>query len=406
MQSSNFYSVSDITRIIKSLIEENIPAVWVEGEISNFKPHYSGHLYFTLKDENAQISAVVWKSRAINLTFEPEDGTLVQAFGTIRLYEKSGRYQLDIIRMQPSGIGQLQLAFEQLKQKLTAEGLFNPEYKKTLPAFPEKIGIVTSETGAAIKDIINILHRRAPYVQIITRNTKVQGEGAAQDVANAINEFNKISDVDLLIVGRGGGSYEDLWAFNEEIVARAIFASKIPVISAVGHEIDFTISDFVADLRAPTPSAAAELAVQDSRELKDNILYIKKRMQDICYSNIEKSRERINRIQKSYGFKRPHDIIRQYALQVDDLSNKLEKSFSKLLIQTREYCDQLKIRLENLNPIKVLERGYSISYIDGEIIKDVNTIPGVESEMQTELASGTIWSKIQRTKGKENAKTN
>ena len=350
MSSSNIYSVSDITRIIKSLIEENIPVVWVEGEISNFKPHYSGHIYFTLKDSDAQISAVLWKTRAGNLAFDPEDGMLVQALGTIRLYEKSGRYQLDVIRMQAAGIGQLQLAFEELKQKLDAEGLFDPKHKKSLPSFPEKIGIVTSAAGAAIKDIINIIQRRAPHVQLIVRNAKVQGEGAAQDIAEAIREFNNLGDVELLIIGRGGGSYEDLWAFNEEIVARAIYASKIPVISAVGHEIDFTMSDFVADLRAPTPSAAAELAVPDNRELKESILYIQKRINDIFNSKIKIARERINSIKNSYGFKKPQDILKQYALQVDDLNNKLEKSISNLIIQYKEYCYQLSIRLENLNP--------------------------------------------------------
>ena len=405
MSSSNIYSVSDITRIIKSLIEENIPVVWVEGEISNFKPHYSGHIYFTLKDSDAQISAVLWKTRAGNLAFDPEDGMLVQALGTIRLYEKSGRYQLDVIRMQAAGIGQLQLAFEELKQKLDAEGLFDPKHKKSLPSFPEKIGIVTSAAGAAIKDIINIIQRRAPHVQLIVRNAKVQGEGAAQDIAEAIREFNNLGDVELLIIGRGGGSYEDLWAFNEEIVARAIYASKIPVISAVGHEIDFTMSDFVADLRAPTPSAAAELAVPDNRELKESILYIQKRINDIFNSKIKIARERINSIKNSYGFKKPQDILKQYALQVDDLNNKLEKSISNLIIQYKEYCYQLSIRLENLNPKKVLERGYSISYIDGKIIKNINQV-NIKSELRTEIASGTILSTINRKKGKKDAKTN
>ncbi|MEJ2542768.1 MAG: exodeoxyribonuclease VII large subunit [Calditrichaceae bacterium] len=404
MPTTSIHSVSDITRLIKTLIEENIPAVWVEGEISNYKPHYSGHVYFTLKDANAQISAVMWKSRKYNLTFEPEDGMLIQALGTIRLYEKSGRYQLDIIRMQPSGIGKLQLAFEQLKQKLDAEGLFDPEHKKAIPAFPEKIGVVTSETGAAIKDIINVIERRAPHVQLIIKNAKVQGVGAASDIVKAIEGFNKKIDVDLLIVGRGGGSYEDLWAFNEEIVARAIYNSKIPVISAVGHEIDFTISDFVADLRAPTPSAAAEIAVPDADELKDNIRYIQKRMHDICNLKIEIMRDRINYFKNSYGFKKPLDIIKQYALQVDDLSNKLQKSISSLLGQRREYCNQFKIRLENLDPKKVLERGYSISYIDDKLIKNVNMVD-INSNMHTEFASGTVWSKINRIEGTNDAKT-
>ncbi|MEJ2055013.1 MAG: exodeoxyribonuclease VII large subunit, partial [Calditrichaceae bacterium] len=318
MSAMEMHSVSDITRIIKLLIEENIPAVWVEGEISNFKKHYSGHLYFTLKDENAQISAVIWKSRTSGLQFDPEDGMLVQALGTVRLYEKSGRYQLDIIRIQQAGAGRLQLAFEQLKQKLDAEGLFDPSLKKEIPKFPEKIGIVTSGTGAAINDITNIIHRRAPHVQLILRSAKVQGEGAAQDIADAIREFNEDGKADVLIVGRGGGSLEDLWAFNEEIVARAIHNSEIPVISAVGHEIDFTIADFVADLRAPTPSAAAELSVPDSAELQANILFVHKRLKSLVQSKIDIQRDKITNIYRSYGFKRPLDTLRQYSLQVDD----------------------------------------------------------------------------------------
>ena len=404
MSSLEIFSVSHITRIIKSLLEENIPAIWVEGEISNFKPHYSGHLYFTLKDPDAQISAVVWKSRTSNLTFDPEDGMLVQAYGMIRLYEKSGRYQLDIIRMQPAGIGKLQLAFEQLKQKLDAEGLFDPSIKKGIPFFPEKIGIVTSATGAAIKDITNVIRRRAPHVQLIVRNAKVQGTGAAEDIANGIREFNQYGDVDLLIVGRGGGSYEDLWAFNEEVVARAIHESAIPVISAVGHEIDFTISDFVADLRAPTPSAAAELAVPDSRELRENIILIQNRITQLFLKKIEFARERIRNIQTSYGYKKPINDIRQYAMQVDELSLKLEQSVSRKIFQNKEYCNQIKIRLRNLDPIKVLERGYSISYIEGRLIKDIKKV-NIESEMQTEIASGMILSTVKQKKGKKNVKT-
>ena len=404
MSSLEIFSVSHITRIIKSLLEENIPAIWVEGEISNFKPHYSGHLYFTLKDPDAQISAVVWKSRTSNLTFDPEDGMLVQAYGMIRLYEKSGRYQLDIIRMQPAGIGKLQLAFEQLKQKLDAEGLFDPSIKKGIPFFPEKIGIVTSATGAAIKDMTNVIRRRAPHVQLIVRNAKVQGTGAAEDIANGIREFNQYGDVDLLIVGRGGGSYEDLWAFNEEVVARAIHESAVPVISAVGHEIDFTISDFVADLRAPTPSAAAELAVPDSRELRENIILIQNRITQLFLKKIEFARERIRNIQTSYGYKKPINDIRQYAMQVDELSLKLEQSVSRKIFQNKEYCNQIKIRLRNLDPIKVLERGYSISYIEGRLIKDIKKV-NIESEMQTEIASGMILSTVKQKKGKKNVKT-
>lgn len=393
MSFPEIYSVSEINRIIKSLIEENIPAVWIEGEISNFKPHYSGHIYFTLKDSNAQISAVIWKSRTQNLSFDPEDGMLVQAFGTIRLYEKSGRYQIDIIRMQPAGIGELQIAFEELKRKLDVEGLFDPSIKKPIPKYPENIGIVTSETGAAIKDIVNIVMRRAPNVQIILRGVKVQGTGAANEIAQAIQEFNQYGKVDLIIAGRGGGSYEDLWAFNEEIVARAIHASQIPIISAVGHEIDYSIADFVADLRAPTPSAAAEIAVPDNRELQDKILFNQKRMNEIVQIKIQSSRERINNIYRSYGFNRPIDLLRQYAMQIDDLGRKLDRSITQIINQNKDYCYQLRIRLTNLDPERVLDRGYSISYIGNEIIKNISKVD-LDAKMRTKLANGTLMSTI------------
>ena len=399
MSSTEIYSVSDINRIIKLLIEENIPSVWIEGEISNYKPHYSGHIYFTLKDSNAQISAVMWKSRTVNLAFEPEDGMLVQAFGSVRLYEKSGRYQIDIVRMQPAGIGNLQLAFEKLKRKLDAEGLFDPSIKKPIPNFPENIGIITSETGAAIQDIVNIIKRRAPHVQLILRSAKVQGAGAAEDIAQAIEEFNQYDKVELIIAGRGGGSYEDLWAFNEEIVARAIHASKIPIISAVGHEIDYSISDFVADLRAPTPSAAAELAVPDTRELRENILSSQRRMHDIVQIKIKMTRERINYINTSYSFKKPIDLLRQYALQVDELASKLNRSVIQLIKQNKEFCDQLYIRLSNLDPKKVLERGYCISFIGQKIIKTINDV-NVNTEMRTKLATGNILSTISQKESK------
>jgi exodeoxyribonuclease VII large subunit len=402
MSAMEMHSVSDITRIIKLLIEENIPAVWVEGEISNFKKHYSGHLYFTLKDENAQISAVIWKSRTSGLQFDPEDGMLVQALGTVRLYEKSGRYQLDIIRIQQAGAGRLQLAFEQLKQKLDAEGLFDPSLKKEIPKFPEKIGIVTSGTGAAINDITNIIHRRAPHVQLILRSAKVQGEGAAQDIADAIREFNEDGKADVLIVGRGGGSLEDLWAFNEEIVARAIHDSEIPVISAVGHEIDFTIADFVADLRAPTPSAAAELSVPDSAELQANILFVHKRLKSLVQSKIDIQRDKITNIYRSYGFKRPLDTLRQYSLQVDDLSNKLTKSVINVIKENREYCNQLSLRLKNLDPGKVLERGFSISFAGNKIIRDIKDIK-INEKMRTEISNGSIISSVVNKDNKRNA---
>jgi exodeoxyribonuclease VII large subunit len=393
MNDALIYSVSDITHVVKMLIEENIPAIWVEGEISNFKAHYSGHLYFTLKDENAQLSAVMWKSRTSNLSFTLEDGMLVQAYGNITLYEKSGRYQIDIIEMQPAGRGRLQAEFERLKHKLEAEGLFDVSHKKSIPRYPNSIGIVTSETGAALQDILNILKRRAPQVNIILRPVKVQGEGAAREIAEGVRELNIYKNLDLIIVGRGGGSLEDLWAFNEEIVARAIYNSEIPVITAVGHEIDFTISDFVSDLRAPTPSAAAELAVPDRKELIENLLNLSKQLEVTYKNRINSLKEKIQSLAKSYGMRRPVDILHQYALQIDNLTGKLEKNFIDYMNQGRQKCEHLKMRLDNLNPKNVLRRGYSLTYYDGALVKSAEKLVK-DAEIVTEFYKGAVNSKV------------
>jgi exodeoxyribonuclease VII large subunit len=393
MNDALIYSVSDITHVVKMLIEENIPAIWVEGEISNFKAHYSGHLYFTLKDENAQLSAVMWKSRTSNLSFTLEDGMLVQAYGNITLYEKSGRYQIDIIEMQPAGRGRLQAEFERLKHKLEAEGLFDVSHKKSIPRYPNSIGIVTSETGAALQDILNILKRRAPQVNIILRPVKVQGEGAAREIAEGVRELNIYKNLDLIIVGRGGGSLEDLWAFNEEIVARAIYNSEIPVITAVGHEIDFTISDFVSDLRAPTPSAAAELAVPDRKELIENLLNLSKQLEVTYKNRINSLKEKIQSLAKSYGMRRPVDILHQYALQIDNLTGKLEKNFIDYMNQGRQKCEHLKMRLDNLNPKNVLRRGYSLTYYNGALVKSAEKLVK-DAEIVTEFYKGAVNSKV------------
>ncbi|MGB2768335.1 MAG: exodeoxyribonuclease VII large subunit, partial [Candidatus Zixiibacteriota bacterium] len=253
------YTVTEITREIKSLLERNLPAVWVQGEISNYLLHSSGHRYFTLKDENSQIKCTLWKFRGERLQFQPADGISVMAWGNVTVYERGGQYQLDVAELVPVGLGELEIAFQRLKEKLFGEGLFDEEHKKPVPQFPESIGVVTSPTGAVVRDIIKIVLSRFPSVQIIVNPVRVQGEGAAEEIAGAIREFNRYKKIDMMIVGRGGGSLEDLWAFNEEVVARAIAVSSIPVVSAVGHEIDVTISDLVADCRALTPSEAAEL---------------------------------------------------------------------------------------------------------------------------------------------------
>ena len=368
MNEQRTFTVSELTRRIKGVLETSFTNVAVTGEISNFKRHSSGHIYFTLKDEGAQLSAVMWRGRSMNLFFTPQDGMKVIAIGNITVYEVRGQYQIDVIQLQPLGIGELQLAFERLKQKLAAEGLFDAEHKKTIPEYPERIGIVTSPTGAAIQDILNILSRRFPAVEVILYPVKVQGEGAAREIATAIQDFNKYGKIDVMIVGRGGGSLEDLWAFNEEIVARAIYNSKIPVISAVGHEIDFTISDFVADLRAPTPSAAAELVVKHQTEI---IEYLR----NFCYNieqeirNLIKShKERIASLFQSYAFNRPFDIVRQFSQRIDELSRNIDRNILTTLNLNHQKLDSLIKRINSLNPTSVLERGYAMIYRDNKVI--------------------------------------
>ncbi|KAA3617415.1 MAG: exodeoxyribonuclease VII large subunit [Calditrichaeota bacterium] len=391
------YSVSDITRTIKTLLEESLPTIWIEGEISNLKAHYSGHLYFSLKDNDAQISAVIWRTRAEQISFNLEDGMQIKALGNIRLYEKSGRYQIDILQAQPAGVGNLQQAFEQLKTKLLSEGLFAEENKKAIPEFPQKVSIVTSPTGAAIRDILDVLKRRAPYLEILIRAAKVQGINASTDIASAIEEINKHNKADVIIVGRGGGSLEDLWAFNEEQVARAIFQSKIPVISAVGHEVDFTISDFVADLRAATPSAAAELVVTDRNELAGLFLGIKQQMQNAVQANINFLNQKVSSLEKSHGLKRFEDLLNQYAQRIDDLSSRSQNAFLNQFFQKKEKTQFLTKRLNSLNHEATLARGFSITYADGKIVKDISKLKKWQV-LETKVANGEIESTINKLK--------
>jgi exodeoxyribonuclease VII large subunit len=374
MPNQKTFTVSELTKRIKGVLETSFTNLSVEGEISNFKRHSSGHLYFTLKDEGSQISAVMWRGRAANLFFTPQDGMKVIAGGKITLYEPQGKYQIDIFQLQPLGVGELQIAFERLKQKLAGEGLFDSEHKKSLPEYPERIGIITSPTGAALQDILNILNRRFPSLEVILNPVKVQGEGASSEIASAIKDFNKFGEIDVLIIGRGGGSLEDLWAFNEEIVARAIYNSKIPVISAVGHEIDFTIADFVADLRAPTPSAAAELVVKDKLDIFENIRNFCYTMEQDLENTIKSGKEKIASLISSYSFNRPKDLIQQSAQRIDELDRHLEQVINYKINILHERTKSLDKRLESLNPDSVLERGYSIIYRSEDIISRANKL--------------------------------
>lgn len=353
-------SVSELTRMIKQSLETGFSRVWLQGEISNCKRHSSGHWYFTLKDENSQISALMWRSRADSLLFVPADGMKVQARGAVTVYPPRGNYQIDVVQLLPVGVGELQMAFEQLKRKLHEEGLFDQNRKKVLPRFPDRVGVITSPTGAALQDIRSVLERRAPSLEVIVLPVRVQGPGAAEEIAGAIEAMNQFGGVDVLIVGRGGGSLEDLWPFNEEVVARAIAASSIPVISAVGHEVDFSIADFVADLRAPTPSVAAEVVIQDRVDLIEilgNIHYtIKQRVQD----RIETLRDQMKRLLLSYSFNRPRDLVLQWSQRIDELDKSLSLAATHLFDSAHDRHVSFEKRLEALSPKNVVQRGYAI----------------------------------------------
>lgn len=390
-------TVTELTREIKFLIENSLPVFRVIGEISNFIHHPSGHIYFSLKDEGSQIACVFWRSRNAALFFTPQDGMKVVVQGQVTVYEKRGNYQLDVLQMQPAGVGELQLAFEQLKVRLNAEGLFDQSHKKAIPQFPTRIGIVTALSGAAIQDMIQILTRRFPPIEIIIRPTRVQGEGAAEDIARAIDEFNEYGNIDLMIIGRGGGSIEDLWAFNEEIVARAIYHSAIPIISAVGHEIDFCISDFVADLRAPTPSAAAELAVPDARELRLKIdSFVRTAFQEMT-DRIEQFRQQLRYFIDSYGFRQPIDLVREYSRRLDEVVLSLGKSIRFYLTLNKERLTALEKRLLALNPAAILARGYSICYSfpTKQVISSAEQIQPNE-KIEIQFSKGSAISSIEK----------
>lgn len=365
-------TVSQLNFYIKSLFDSdvNLSYVFLSGEISNFTNHYrTGHLYMTLKDANASVKAVMFRSSASRLKFVPENGMKVIVKGRVSVFERDGQYQVYIDDMQPDGAGALTIAFEQLKAKLQKQGLFDMEAKKPIPKFPRKIGVVTSPTGAAIQDIRNIVFRRFPSAEIVLYPVLVQGDGAAQQIADAIEYFNQKDLADVLIVGRGGGSIEDLWAFNEEIVAYAIYNSIIPVISAVGHETDFTISDFVADLRAPTPSAAAELAVPDKAELLNNLNFLFKHCNQAMADILSGKRNELEYITSSTYLKNPLMLIRQKQMQFDSVTSRIRNSALLALAEEKTRFAKAASALDSLSPFKVLARGYSVvTDADGKII--------------------------------------
>lgn len=374
--SPTVFSVTELNNYVKRILDndENLKNVFVTGEISNFKNHYSGHMYMTIKDEGGAIKAVMFSSYASRLKFVPENGMKVIIFGSVSLYNKDGSYQLYITDMQPDGVGALNLAYEQLKEKLQNEGLFNAEFKKPIPEFPQKIGVMTAPDGAAVRDIFSILKRRYPVAEIVFCPVAVQGERAAPEIAKAIKLFNEQNAADVLIVGRGGGSLEDLWAFNEEIVARAIFESKIPVISAVGHETDFTIADFVSDLRAPTPSAAAELAVPDIFELKSELLGLKQHLSVLMRNMLTGEKERLENFEKQITILSPTNKIINSRQELSNLYEKVVNSITSKLNDEKTKISLLSSKLNALSPLEVLSRGYSISYKNEMPIKSVGDV--------------------------------
>ena len=380
MQPSLKVTVSQLNTYIRSRMEEDpaLQSLFVVGEISNFTDHYrSGHLYLSLKDEKSVIRAVMFAQYARRLRFRPEDGMKVIARGRVGVYEANGQYQLYIEDMQPDGLGALNLAFEQLKQKLEKEGLFAQERKKPLPKYPERIGVITSPTGAAVQDITTILARRFPLAEIVFCPVLVQGEGAAPQIVKALEEMNRRQAADVIILGRGGGSLEDLWAFNEESVARAVAASQIPVISAVGHETDFTICDFAADCRAATPSAAAELAVPDQLALKAFLLSVEGSLVRQVLGILERSRQRLDELVGRSPLMQPQKLFGEPTNRLQQLQEALERAARGAVSEKRHAFSLQAEKLQALSPLAVLGRGYSIAEKEGALLKSVKEVlPG------------------------------
>jgi exodeoxyribonuclease VII large subunit len=437
------YTVSELTALLKMTIEDNFPFVWISGEISNFRIPSSGHFYFTLKDENAQISAVMFRGQSRNLNLDLEDGIKIIGLGRISVYEPRGTYQIILEYVEPMGIGALQIAFEKLKKRLFDEGLFEEKHKKPLPLLPKKITIITSPTGAVVHDIIDIVNRRFPNIKIEIVPVKVQGEGSVNEIVEAFALLNELNNTDVIILARGGGSLEDLQAFNSEPVARAIFASNIPVVSAVGHEIDYTISDFVADLRAPTPSAAAELVVPVKKDLSDKIndlygslktlliryvnykrfilksiseriIHPRKKIQDLrlrlddfsnrligtVLRNLKQNRERLKWRDASLKNLSPLSITKKHKVKVEQLNTNIFIFINNIIKKDYSRLSELTASLNSINPIAILERGYSITRTipHGKIVRDPDQVL-IHQDLEVIVSKGVIICRVERKSG-------
>ena len=375
-------SVSEINEYIKWLIdgEMQLQDIYVVGELSNFKKHTTGHCYFSLKDEKSEIRAIMFSSNARKLNFKPENGMKVIVHARVSVYAQGGAYQLYVDSMQPDGIGSLYLAYEQLKEKLNKEGLFDEAYKKPIPKYPKRIGVITSPTGAAIRDIINVSKRRYPCVQIVVFPTLVQGPEAALELTRAVEYFNISNNVDTIIIGRGGGSIEDLWAFNDENLARAIFKSNIPIVSGVGHEIDYTICDFVADVRAATPSAAAEIATPDIKEIRSLLDNFNNRVTNTFLGLISSYKSRLDGLSKSKVFLNPETMLDVPKMRFFTIAEKLESSIKSLHIKKKGEFAEIAGKLSMLNPMSVISRGYGAVFKDDStVIKSVKQVSDGEN---------------------------
>ena len=394
------FSVSSLNEYIKGIFENNrtLSSVTVRGEISNFTNHRSGHLYFSLKDGDGQIRAVMFRSRAAGLKFMPESGMKVIVHGSVSVFPRDGSYQIYVSSMQPDGIGALYLAYEQMKARLAEEGLFDEEHKQPIPAFPRRIGVITSPTGAAVRDIINVTGRRYPLADVHLYPALVQGSGAEASLVKALDYLDKSGLCDIIIIGRGGGSIEDLWAFNSEILARRIYSAVTPVISAVGHETDFTICDFVADMRAPTPSAAAELAVPDKRELLMHIDRLDERLSAALVRSVTRARERLESLSERIA----GDVLsRQLSVKRDEVDRLQEKAFllmKGILREKRERLSSVAGRADALSPLSTLSRGYSLAEHDNKIVSRVNDL-NVGDRLSVIMQDGRVETEVVEIKG-------
>ena len=395
MQNPVILTVTQLNQYSKSIIENdiNLNNVFVVGEISNFVDHYrSGHLYMSIKDSQSVISAVMFSGNASRLKFKPENGMSVIIRGRVSIYERDGKYQLYIDDMQPDGIGSLALAFEQLKEKLSKEGLFDSQHKMTIPRIPTRIGVISSPTGAAVQDVLNVLNRRFPLAEIVFAGVQVQGENAASSVIKAIEKLNK-TNVDTIIIARGGGSTEDLWPFNDESLAYAIYNSRIPIISGVGHETDFTICDFVADLRAPTPSVAAELAVPDATEQKNYIVSLRNTLDYHIENSLNDRYRKIESYKNSPILRNPEKIIENCELYLDILNSRINESYKDMLAIYTSSFFSLYSKLDSLSPLKVLSRGYSIVKKEDSIINNSKSL-SIDDVVSIRLADSEVKAKI------------